>query len=554
MGLRLVEFSKKRVSGDASMNEETIPVIIAGAGPVGLAFALGLARQGTRSVVLEKKNAVSDHSKALLISTRTLEILRAWNALERFRAEGQFVTQLYVWLVGKARPQIMLDFAVLADQSAITGVLILSQDRTEALLLEEVQKSGMCDVRFGQELVGFHQDERGVSVQVKGEGTETYDLRGYYLVGCDGAHSSVRQQLGWKLEGKTYPARVLIVDVRITDERDKLPWPRITPRRRGAQGALRFAPQEWRIISTMELDEAEDEAISDNSITRKVNALFGEGPYERIWASAFHIHCRTSPHFRLGRVLLAGDAAHINSPAGGQGMNSGIQDAHNLAWKLARALNGGDADKLLTSYEQERRGEVVRNLDRFTDLLTRFMLTPLAPLRNLLLSAMQVLIARPGVMKRALLRMGMLTTRYGSSALISGEGKWLGAQPPDCELIDSGGAKCRLSDLTGTGGALLLFEDGRLPHWDQEQIVGLLRDLPNLNVTRLFPTHLTAEKGALRDAAGELWKTWAASGDTAVLLRPDGFVGWRAKRPAPKALRAGVVNALGDTSREKPSA
>jgi 2-polyprenyl-6-methoxyphenol hydroxylase-like FAD-dependent oxidoreductase len=126
------------------------------------------------------------------------------------------------------------------------------------------------------------------------------------------------------------------------------------------------------LISTLDPGENEQSVLNPSSIERKVFQLLGEGPHEQLWSSVFHIHCRTSPHFRQGRVLLAGDAAHINSPAGGQGMNCGIQDAHNLAWKLARVLAGADAESLLTSYESERRETVLNSVDRYTDLLTRY--------------------------------------------------------------------------------------------------------------------------------------------------------------------------------------
>ena len=200
---------------------------------------------------------------------------------------------------------------------------------------------------------------------------------GQYLVGCDGAHSTVRTSLGWELQGKTYPSRVLLADIRIRDERDQLPWPRFAPVREHVLAALRYQAEHWRIISTLKENETEQTALESSAIDQRVNQLFGAGSHEHLWSSVFQIHCRTSPHFRRERVLLAGDAGHINSPAGGQGMNSGIHDAHNLAWKLARVLAGAEAETLLASYEVERREAVIKNVGRYTDFLTRFGL--LAP-------------------------------------------------------------------------------------------------------------------------------------------------------------------------------
>jgi hypothetical protein len=139
--------------------------------------------------------------------------------------------------------------------------------------------------------------------------------------------------------------------------------------------------------------------------------LLGSGPFELVWADTFRIHCRTSPHFRRGRVLLAGDAAHINSPAGGQGMNSGIQDANNLAWKLARSRESPSPESLLASFEAERRPAILSNVDRYTDLLTRtFLLTP-RPVRAGLAALLSRVVTLPPVFRHVARRAAMLDTR-----------------------------------------------------------------------------------------------------------------------------------------------
>ncbi|MDQ3815562.1 MAG: FAD-dependent monooxygenase [Armatimonadota bacterium] len=521
------------------------PVIIAGAGPVGLALALGLAQHGVRSIVLESKKELAPHSRAIGILARTLEIFRAWQCLDRFLDEGSFLSKINVWVVGQPAPQATIDFTSLARLTAVPGVLFLPQDRTEAILLEHVNQTGMVEVCFEHELQSFEQDATGVTVQVARGGQELVELRGEYLIGCDGARSTVRTQLGWPLEGKTYPSRMLLADVRLTDERDRLPSPRIAPQPRGVLAAIQYKPQFWRIISSMTPEESEVEAVSETKIDERVARLFGPGSYERVWASVFHIHCRTSPHFRQGRVLLAGDAAHINSPAGGQGMNSGIQDAHNLAWKLARTLRGGNAEALLASYEQERRAVVLQSVDRFTDLLTRLMLMPWPYVRGALLRLVRFAIARPAVMSQVATRAMMLDVHYETSALICGTGRWRGARAPDGELIDGAGHKLRLLDLVHPQAALLLFDDGHLPDWSLEQVASLVSEVPELKVVRLAPHHAPVQPGALRDATGQLWKTWEATGDLAALIRPDGHVGWTARRPTPESLRAGVKQAVG---------
>jgi 2-polyprenyl-6-methoxyphenol hydroxylase-like FAD-dependent oxidoreductase len=533
---------------------QTFSVIIVGAGPVGLALALALTHHGVRSLVLEKKPALSAHSKALGLLPRTLEIFQQWGILGPFLDAGQFLSRVSVWAVGRPSPPATLDLSSLARVSAVPGVLILPQDRTEALLLEQVRAQGRTEVRFGHEVRGFRQDEAGVIVQVASQKGSVHELRASYLVGCDGPHSRVREQFGWPLAGKTYPTRMLLADVRLDDERDDLPWPRVAPQPRGVLAALRYQPRHWRIISTLAPGESEADAAGDRAITGRVERLFGPGPFERVWASTFRIHCRTSPHFRQGHALLAGDAAHINSPVGGQGMNSGIQDAHNLAWKLARALHDGDgvtSEALLASYELERRGAVTGSVDRITDFLTRFVLLPGPLIRVPFVVLAGLALSRPALRHRILLRLGMLDTRYPSSPLISGTGALLGARAPDGELMAAdanGDSPRRLFDLVDRQAILLLFDDGRLPGWDPAPVRARLADVPGLTVARLVPITAKRKSSLSSDTfrdAGQLWRAWRARAGDAALIRPDGYVGWRARRPTPDALRAGVTRALG---------
>lgn len=520
-------------------------VLIAGAGPVGLALAIGLAHHGIRTLVLEEDSALSTHSKAPGIHARTLEVFRAWGVVDRFMAEGEFVRRPELWIAGMSEPQALVDLSVLTSRTAYPGVMILPQDRTEALLFERLQETGLSEVRFGHRLVGFEQGPDGVRIQVSPPSGPPYALHADYLVGCDGAHSKVREGLGWHLEGKTYPSRFLLADVQLPDARAELPWPRISPLPRGILAALKLQPALWRIIATLAPDEEEAQAIAPQHIAHRVEALFGPGPYEEVWKSVFHIHCRTSPHFRLGRVLLAGDAAHLNSPVGGQGMNSGIHDAHNLAWKLARALGGGDAEALLASYETERRPAILRGVDRYTDMLTRAVLLPMPRSRSALAKVVRMALGQPALVTRVAPRMAMLDTRYEDSSLLSGHGPWIGARAPDGELRDRDGRSSRLLDLADREAALLLFDDRRLPGWDPTAIVQLLRDVPGLAVRTILATEAEAAPGELRDATGALWREWRATGSMTALLRPDGHVGWMAERPTSAELVQGVRRALG---------
>jgi 2-polyprenyl-6-methoxyphenol hydroxylase-like FAD-dependent oxidoreductase len=522
--------------------EAGIPVTIAGAGPVGLSLALGLAQHGVRSLVLEQAPALRPFSRALGVLPRTMEIFRDWRVLDDFLAEGTLRTDVSVHVAGRPEPVPVIDLGVLARHTATPGILVLSQMRTEGILLRHVESNEAAEVRFGHRVTGFEQDDSGVTVRVTGDAP--YELRCSYLAGCDGAHSTVREQLGWELEGKTYPGRVALVDVLLKGERDLLPWPRVAPGDR-VLAALRFEPEHWRIIAPVPPETTDDAVVSPQAIGGMVQALFGPGPSETLWSSVFRLHCRNSPHFRSGRVVIAGDAAHINSPAGGQGMNSGIQDAHNLAWKLARALRrGADAPNLILSYEQERRGAVIRDVEQYTDFLTRSIILARPWLRGAFLGVARAALSVRPVAEQAALRAGMLNTRYSRSALLAGGGTWVGHRAPDGDLLGPDGSRARLLDLAGPEAALILFDDGRLPGWDVPALQAALAHVPELRIAPVFHAGGPAAE-RYHDADGALWKRWGATPDTAALLRPDGFVGWMARRPSLESLRAGVEQALG---------
>jgi 2-polyprenyl-6-methoxyphenol hydroxylase-like FAD-dependent oxidoreductase len=525
------------------MNEA--PVLIVGGGPVGLALALGLARQGVRSILFETKSQIDPHSRALGILPRTLEIFRSWGIYDRFVSEGEFFSKIRVWIARRPAPAFEADLSVLKKITAAHGILIIPQNRTETLLLELVKAADHTEVLLGHSVTRLQQDEEGVWIDVQTTSGEIKSYRGRYLVGCDGAHSTVRQELGWELEGKTYPTRILLADIRIQDERDQLPYPLLAPGVSGVLAGLRYQPQHWRMIATLNREEEEQAALEPASIHGRVVQLFGEGSHEQLWSSVFHIHCRTSPHFRQGRVMLAGDAAHINSPAGGQGMNSGIHDAHNLAWKLARVLAGADAESLLASFETERRGTILKSVDRYTDLLTRYGIGAPEFVRNIT-STLVSFLPRVGLISLVAPKMGMLDACYSQSTIVSGHGRWVGRRAPDGELIAPDESRIRLLDLAGPNPVLLLFDEGRLPGWDPDRIKQHFGNINDLKVVLVIPPKAPRTDGAYI-ASDPLWRTWNAAWGVAALVRPDGHVGWMERRPTLAELDCGIRRALGST-------
>jgi 2-polyprenyl-6-methoxyphenol hydroxylase-like FAD-dependent oxidoreductase len=534
----------------------TVPVLIAGAGPVGLSLALGLARHGVRSLVVEKDDGLAEHSRAAAVAARTMEVFRAWGVAERWLEEGELYSRVPIRVVGEAEPRALIDLSSLAAETAYPGMLILSQDRTERLLLEEVERTGLSEVRFGHRLTGFEEDETGVraTIEAPAEAPDGagYAVRAQYLAGCDGAHSTVRGLLGWRLEGKTYPGRLLLADVRPRPangvERGDRSFPLFAPRARGVLVGLRLGPGFWRLIASLDPETTEEEATAPAHVDRLADELFGPGPNEHVWASVFRIHRRLSPRFRRGRVLLLGDAGHLNSPAGGQGMNSGIHDAFDLAWKLARILSpppaGADPEALLASFEAERH-HAAEEVNRFTGFLTRFAFPPVPGVRPLLLRLALPALRRPALMARAAPRIAMLRPSYGESPLLAGGAPApVGERLPDAEIEGSAPPFERLHDAVRSGPVLLLGDDeAGSAGWQLEAVEAAVADL-GVTVNRLLVSDVrSAGDRALRVTRPAVAE--AVPSGRALLLRPDHHVGWLAERPTPEAIRAGVALALG---------
>jgi 2-polyprenyl-6-methoxyphenol hydroxylase-like FAD-dependent oxidoreductase len=477
---------------------------------VGLAVALGLAREGVRSVVLEKAPAPAPFARAGVVLPRTLEIFRSWELIDELRAAAITPDSLHVCDARDGRELAHVDFSLLRDESLDPAPFFLPQARTEAILRSAVERSGYAEIRFGHELVDLAAGDADVRVTVRphAEGLTPYDLHAAFLVGADGGTSTVRSRLGINLEGETYPVKVALAVVRIDDARDALPWPRLRFDDDQYLAALRFAPHRWRVVWTLRAGESDEAALAHQAIERRVRSVLGAGPYEVEWASAFHIHRRHAATFVTGRVVLAGDAAHLNSPVGGQGMNAGIADAQNLAWKLAVALRGGDAERLLESYDAERRSAIVVSVERVTDRATKLMLATSPPLRRAAFIAAGALFRLRPLARRAL-RIGLLLgARYVDSPILTGPRRWVGRRAPDPQLAATGQAVLVLSStLAGQyqlppGVLTLIVDEARARHWKAP-------------------------------------KTFAA------LVRPDGYVGWFAARPSREAIEAAVPRALG---------
>ena len=496
--------------------------MIVGAGPVGLTLAAGLGKQGIRSIVIEKKPKLDEHSRALAVQASALQLLSSYGMADEFMQAGCFLRHINLHDVDRNKVVLRMSFDEIATETAYPGVLFIPQDRVEHLLLHHVLETGLSEVRFGHHFVSYTETSEHSVVSFADSREVQTTMTASFLVGCDGAHSSIRRVWGEGLEGTTFPIRIALYDVQIPDSlRDELPFPRVHVMHSGMVGAIRYKPFHWRLMGPIAVDESEEEALSSERICNLVARLLGPGPFEQNWVAAFSIHARIAPTFRKGRVLLAGDAAHISSPAGGLGMNSGMQDAQNLAWKLAFALKGGNIEQLLDSYDQERRPAIASFVLGGTTYLTRIILT--AAQRHLVPIALWAggLALRNSRIRRAAGRgLAMLGTHYKKSPLISGERKWAGRRLP-------GGPLPEPTIISFGASAQILRE--------------LEQAMIQLSSDRELPVIATCKI----ERADPLWRRWQARSKLVAFVRPDGCVGWAALSPTAVETLSGVRRALG---------
>ncbi|NDZ96999.1 rifampin monooxygenase [Streptomyces sp. SID6673] len=332
-------------------------VIIVGAGPTGLMLAGELRLQGIEVVVLDKDDEPTAMVRALGIHVRTIEIMEQRGLLDRFLARGRKYP-LGGFFAGITKP------APTHLDTAHGYVLGIPQPEIDRILGEHATEVG-AEIRRGKSVVDVHQDEDGVTVELS-DGTT---LRARYVIGCDGGRSTVRKLIGVAFPGEPSRADTLIgeVDVTMPDEEltTRVAEVRETQKRFGI-GPSPSGNGRYRLVVPA-AEVVEDRAVPTtlDDIKRQLRTIAGTdfGVHSPQWLSRFGDATRLAEHYRRGRVFLAGDAAHIHPPMGGQGLNLGVQDAFNLGWKLAAAINGWAPHDLLDSYEAERRPVAADVLD-----------------------------------------------------------------------------------------------------------------------------------------------------------------------------------------------
>jgi 2-polyprenyl-6-methoxyphenol hydroxylase-like FAD-dependent oxidoreductase len=399
------------------MSDVTIDtdVLIVGAGPVGLFLANECARRGLRWRIVESRPTQSLHSKALAIFPRTLEIFDMAGVVRPFLEAANRVTS--VALITHGRTLAHMRFA--PDETPYSFIAMVPQDVTERLLVEQLQlKGGAVEYETSFVSAAQHDDYVSVTLEQKGQRTE---LNAAFVVGCDGAHSAVRHLLNLPFEGARYDSLFMLADIQ-TNETLPADELQLCPSDSGPVAIFPMSATRRRIVATIEHAEGDAPSLELVRKILKQRAPEGIEAHALYWSSFFTIHHRQVAELRVGRMFIAGDAAHIHSPFGGQGMNTGLHDVWNLAWKLDLVLHGHGNDRLLDSYSAERR-PVIKNVIETTDILTRVMGTP-NKFAQALRDTIIPMVSRLAPFQHAFVeRLSELGIAYRGSPIVEGAGK-----------------------------------------------------------------------------------------------------------------------------------
>ncbi len=355
-----------------SENVMTDKVLIVGAGPTGLVLALWLTKQGVGVRIIDKSAGPGETARAMAVQARTLELYRQLDLGDAAVAAGHRDLAMNLWAGGKRRAELPLDKAG-AGLTPYPFLLVFPQDQHERFLIDRLATLGVS-VERRTELLSFEEKQGHVAARLRtAEGSEE-QCEASYLAGCDGASSLVRKQVGGRFEGGTYKQVFYVADVALSGLRpaneghialDGSDFVMVLPY--GDTGL-------FRLIGTVIGERAErPETLAFEDVSHEAIDRLGIKVDKVNWFSHYRVHHRVTDSFRHGRAFLLGDAAHVHSPAGGQGMNTGIGDAINLAWKLAAVVKGGAPDGLLDSYDAERRAfarKVVDTTDRLFTFAT----------------------------------------------------------------------------------------------------------------------------------------------------------------------------------------
>jgi len=551
------------------MNEPVVPVLIVGAGPTGLMVANELARHGVQPRIIDRGPAPATTSRALVVQPRTLEIFDDIGVIDQAIAAGNPATVLTITFANKAVGLEIADALTGAENyTAYPALRTLSQQDTERILTELLSRQGV-DVERGQALTDLTQDSEAVTASVRGEDGSIDTVRCRWVIGCDGAHSAVRKAAGIPFAGSTYRDEFIMADAELDW---RLPHGGLYgfPSPAGIFAAFSMPGENrYRIFGNFppgpEGPSAEYSEPTHEEFQAMVDARvpFPAKVIKEHWVTRYRVHSRSVPRYRDGRVFLVGDAAHVHSPAGAQGMNTGIQDAYNLAWKLALVERGIADDSLLDSYQAERHPVGVQLL-KTTDRLFAVLggQNPLARLARGRVAPLlaKVVLTRAWVLRRAIGMLAQLRLRYPDSPLNAEDGtEWRDAPAPGDRareadvLID--GQQGRLHEVfRGTHHTVLLFtglDDAARPAVELCRIADQIEQAyPGMVKARVVTAERFADHpAALGDPTRAAHRQYGITSAGAFVIRPDKYIGYRGRPVDADRLMADLARRLPAASR-----
>jgi 3-(3-hydroxy-phenyl)propionate hydroxylase len=512
------------------------PVVVVGAGPVGLAAAIDLAQSGVPVLLLDEDDTVSIGSRGVCYAKRTLEVL------DRLGVGNACLDKGVSWNVGRTffQDQEVYHFNLLPQPDhKRPGMINLQQYYLEEFEVRRAKELPGLDLRFRHKVVGVSSDGRGASLQVETP-DGVYTLETDWLVVADGARSPVRRMMNLEIDGKVFKDRFLIADVVMKADFPHERWFWFDPPFHPGQSVLlhRQADQVYRIDFQLGWQADPEEEKKPEKVIPRIQAMLGDGrPFELEWVSVYTFQCRRMHKFRHGHVLFIGDAAHQVSPFGARGANSGIQDADNLAWKLRLVIDGQAPEALLDSYCEERglaADENLMNSTRSTDFITPKSQTSLM-FRNAVLT-----LAKDHAFARALVNSGRLSVPacLSASRLNTPDsdtfqgGMQPGAAMDDAPMEEDGQSFWLMDRVGGRFMALVCASDpAALDAATIQAFEALAAGAIPVEVVLVSPGPGRAPGGlrVFRDSAGRFAERYDGQPGTVYLLRPDQHVAarWR---------------------------
>jgi len=529
----LFQFAYRRSPDQERREPAHHRVIVVGAGPVGLSLAIDLAQRGVSVVLLDNADRIGEGSRGICYAKRTLEI---W---DRLGVGDPMVEKGVTWRRGKVfqGSDLLYEFDLLPEGGHKRPAFInLQQYHVENLLVARAAALPGIELRWRNEVTEVTPDATGVELVVATP-DGPYALRADWVIACDGVHSTLRRRLGLEFAGETFEDQFLIADIKM---RADLPTERRfwfdPPFHEGRSALMHRQPENvWRIDLQLGPKADAEKEKRPEIVRQRLAAMLGHAEFDLEWVSVYRFQCRRIESFVQGRVVFCGDSAHQLSPFGARGANSGVQDAENLAWKLALVLSREAPESLIASYDLERGQAAdanIRHSTRSTDFIAPHSAEE-ARLRDATLA-----LARHADFAKRMVNSGRLSSAsaYDTPLSTADTDRWSGGVPPGAAMQDAmlrrGGESLYLTEIVAPRFTLLYAEDGAPPR------------IPS-SIEPIAISATDRDPSMLDDAQSQFATRYDATPGSAYLLRPDGHVAARFRQASASAIEAAWSRARG---------